>query len=129
VGGKSLELLLAHGFAGNVRELRNIIGRAVALGAPGAAFSELPLLLRSDPRTSDAQETTVRADRPFHPAKAEIVSRFERSYLEDLLARAGGNVSQAARMGGLERKYLYVLLRKAALLPRRTFRGEQDEPR
>ena len=55
------------------------------------------------------------ADRPFHEAKDEIVDRFEREYLTDLVQRAGGNLSQAARIAGLERKFLYKLLERAGL--------------
>jgi DNA-binding phage protein len=35
--------------------------------------------------------------------------------LTDLVTRAGGNLSQAARIAGLERKFLYKLLERAGL--------------
>ena len=60
----------------------------------------------------------VRADRPFHEAKDDVVARFERAYLTDLVARANGNLSQAARIAGLERKFLYKLLERAGLRQR-----------
>ena len=69
----------------------------------------MPILFRSAARpATDAAPVT--ADRPFHEAKAEVVEQFERAYLADLLARSGGNMSQAARTAGLERKYLYRIL-------------------
>ena len=52
---------------------------------------------------------------PYHEAKDEVLIRFERDYLRDLLARAGGNLSEAARKAGLERKFLYKLLDRAGL--------------
>ncbi|MBP9863069.1 MAG: hypothetical protein KBD62_34290 [Kofleriaceae bacterium] len=67
----------------------------------------------------------VRADRPFPEAKAEVIERFERAYLTDLLERAGGNLSQAARDAGLERKFLYRVLERAGL--RAKSAGGDDE--
>jgi DNA-binding NtrC family response regulator len=114
VTGPNLERLLDYHFPGNVRELRNVITRAVALRPPGAGFDQMPVMLRpAAPVGTDAP--AVRADRPFHEAKAEVVQRFERAYLTDLLARAEGNLSAAARLAGVERKHLYKLLDKAGL--------------
>ncbi|MDY0001249.1 MAG: sigma 54-interacting transcriptional regulator [Polyangia bacterium] len=125
VEGPNLSRLLAYSWPGNVRELRNVISRAVALGPPGASFDRLPILLHpastvgpgpgpgSTPGPNSAM--TARADRPFHEAKAELVARFERAYLMDLLERSGGNHSAAARAAGVERKYLYELLGKHGL--------------
>jgi DNA-binding NtrC family response regulator len=113
VGGAGLERLERYHWPGNVRELRNVISRAVALAGPGDDFAALPILLR--PTVAAPAEATVRADRPFHEAKDEVVERFERAYLTDLVRRAGGNLSQAARHAGLERKYLYRLLERAGL--------------
>lgn len=114
IEGDGLARLEAYHWPGNVRELRNVITRGVALGAPGAPFSELPILLRS-PARSDDSPPAVSADRPFSDAKADIVARFERAYLTDLLHRADNNISEAARQAGVERKYLYKLLDKHGL--------------
>jgi DNA-binding NtrC family response regulator len=113
VGGAALERLEHYHWPGNVRELRNVITRAVALAGPDDDFHSLPFVLRP---TAAAPETQVaRADRPFHEAKDELVARFEREYLTDLVQRAAGNLSQAARIAGLERKFLYKLLERAGL--------------
>jgi DNA-binding NtrC family response regulator len=44
-----------------------------------------------------------------------VVGRFEKEYLEDLLRRSGGNMAEAARRAGLERKYLYRLLERVGI--------------
>ena len=114
VGGPALERLGRYHWPGNVRELRNVITRAVALAGPGDDFASLPILLR--PTVAAPQEAApFRADRPFHEAKDALVERFEREYLSDLLRRADGNISEAARLAGLERKFLYKLLERAGL--------------
>ncbi len=127
LAGANLERLMAHAWPGNVRELRNVIARAVALRPPGAGFAELPILLGPARRDGGgAPDPAPVADRPYHDAKAELLERFERSYLTDLLSRQAGNLSQAARQAGVERKYLYKLLDKHGLGRGRPPSGESD---
>jgi DNA-binding NtrC family response regulator len=114
--GPALERLERYHWPGNVRELRNVITRAVALAGPDDDFASLPILLRPTVGAPDGP-APARADRPFHEAKDEVVARFEREYLTDLVARAGGNLSAAARQAGVERKFLYKLLERAGLRP------------
>ncbi len=123
VGGAALERLQRYHWPGNVRELRNVITRAVALAGPDDDFHSLPFVLR--PTAAAPEAAAARADRPFHEAKDEIVAKFEREYLADLVQKAGGNLSQAARIAGLERKFLYKLLERAGL--RTTKPPEEDD--
>jgi DNA-binding NtrC family response regulator len=110
--GGNLDRLAAYHWPGNVRELRNVIARAVALSAPGTPFDRMPVLLRAAPTVTGDR---AQADRPFHEAKDELVGRFEREYLEDLMRRSGGRMAEAARRAGLERKYLYRLLERVGI--------------
>jgi len=112
--GKNLDRLLAYAWPGNVRELRNVIARAIALSPPGTSFAEMPILLAGSAAAA-VDSPTTRADKPYHDAKAELLARFEREYLADLLARANGNVSQAARNAGVGRKLLYSMLSRTGL--------------
>ncbi|HEY4058238.1 MAG TPA: sigma 54-interacting transcriptional regulator [Kofleriaceae bacterium] len=118
VGGQALERLERYHWPGNVRELRNVITRAVALAGPDDDFQSLPFVLR--PTVAAPEATTAKADRPFHVAKDELINKFEREYLTDLVQRAGGNLSEAARIAGLERKFLYKLLERAGLRTKKT---------
>ncbi len=115
--GPPLERLLGYAWPGNVRELRNVIARAAALAKPNAKFAEMPIVLRADPNAVGGEpEPLARADVPYHEAKDALIARFDREYCADLLRRAGGNLSQAARLAGLERKYLYKVLERAGLV-------------
>jgi DNA-binding NtrC family response regulator len=109
----TLQKLSAYAWPGNVRELRNVIARAVALAPQGTPLSKMPLLLRG--AAAGESEAKVQATRPFHELKDELVAKFEREYLEDLLRRANGNMAEAARRAGLERKFLYKLLERAGI--------------
>jgi DNA-binding NtrC family response regulator len=123
VAGKGLDRLLAHAWPGNVRELRNVVARAAALAPPNATFDEMPIVLRADPQTGETR-AGARADRPYHEAKDALLATFDREYCTDLLERAGGNVSEAARIAGVERKYLYKILERAGLRSE----SKTDEP-
>ncbi len=119
ITGANLERLAAHAWPGNVRELRNVIARAVALSAPNTPFADLPILLRAaEPKAAPPGKGTpsvVHADRPFQDAKTAVVDAFERAYLEDLMAKWGTNLAEAARVAGVERKYLYRMLERVGL--------------
>lgn len=56
---------------------------------------------------------------PFKEAKLQLLASFERAYIDALIDRHKGNMSQAAEAAGLSRKHLYELLRKV--------RGEDPE--
>jgi len=105
-----VERLGAYGWPGNVRELRNAVERAVAMGERWA-FGDAPA------GTASAGGTLPEADPalPFKQAKQRLIERFERPYLEQLLAQSGGNVSAAARQAGLDRVHLLKLLRRHGL--------------
>jgi len=98
---------------GNVTQLRGAVESAVMLASDGdVRLRDLPEALRNDPGASG---TGAFASRRFREAKRVVVEAFERSYLEDLLKRNGGNVTGAAEQSGMLRSALQRLLRKHAL--------------
>ena len=48
----------------------------------------------------------------FHLAKEKLVAHFEKEYLTQLIARAGSNMSKAARLASIDRTTLYRLMEK-----------------
>jgi len=102
IGGLAPETerrLLAYLFPGNVRELRNVIERAVILEA-GPLLSEDAVLLRAP----TPAERAPRPGAPAPPAGAPpppTLADVEKAYVEQLLERAGGNRSQVARWMGV----------------------------
>jgi two-component system nitrogen regulation response regulator GlnG len=117
IAGPALDRLRSYAWPGNVRELRNVVTRGVALSPPSAAFAQLPILLRPAANMPDPSPLAS-ADVPYHEAKDALVARFDREYLTDLLKRSEGNLAQAARIAGLERKYLYRVLERAGIQAR-----------
>jgi DNA-binding NtrC family response regulator len=114
VAGPNLELLFAHDWPGNGRELRNVLERALVLSPDATDFAALKLSL--EPGGASEDPLAVRTDLPFADAKRVLLDAFERKYLRDLLARTDGNVSAAAREAGLDRKHLRSLAKRYGLL-------------
>jgi DNA-binding NtrC family response regulator len=115
----TMAALRAHEWPGNVRELRNVIERAVSLGAgapmlDAALFGFEPPLPMAPPEGASAPPR-VDTDVPFKEAKERLVDAWEREYVKQLLERAEGNISLAARQGGIDRVYLHRLLKKHGL--------------
>jgi len=95
---------------GNLRQLRSAVESAVILASDGTVrLRDLPEHVLGD---AGSAESAVRVDRRFREAKRVVVDAFERSYLEDLLERHGGNVTGAAEQSGMLRSALQRLLRK-----------------
>jgi len=86
----------AYAFPGNVRELRNVIERAVVL-EDGAVLGEGSVILRGERGAAPGTGAAPPGSDGPPPSLAEV----ERAYLEGLLQRAGGNKSQVARWMGV----------------------------
>lgn len=111
---KVQERLLAHTWPGNIRELRNVIERASYVGG----LEDLdPGSHRIDRAEEERERLLADYSRPFKEAKEVLIGRFEREYLRHLLSRVQGNMARAAREAGIDRKYLYMLLKKYGLAP------------
>jgi DNA-binding NtrC family response regulator len=115
----ALQALREYRWPGNVRELQNLIERLVSLAAPGEeiTFDDLPpeVLVSRPPGQGQGQGFTPDIDRPFHEAKSDAISYFEQEYLKAVLAKTRGNISQAARIAGIDRKTIHRMLDKYAI--------------
>jgi DNA-binding NtrC family response regulator len=112
---QTLTALEAHPWSGNVRELRNVVESAVALGSvvlEGEGAETPPDTLALE-EAAPLPETILSL--PYREARAHAVAAFERAYLERLSAACGGNASEAARRAKMDRPYLLGLLRKHGL--------------
>src|ERR1041384_8242000 len=95
-----LSRLSAYDWPCNVRELGNIIERAVVLGpGPDLDLGEFPL--------GAAAETAASGAISYHQA----VDDARRQLVRDALARAQGNRTEAAKLLGLHKTHLFRLLK------------------
>jgi DNA-binding NtrC family response regulator len=98
---EALELLQQQPWRGNVRELRNVVERALILSeadplAPQDVRAALPAAPAARPGAIPA-EGTLR----------DLVDAHERDVIRERLRLTGGHVTNAARSLGLERSHLY----------------------
>ena len=110
IGPEVLGQLAARPWPGNVRELRNVVERALAFG-DAVPIRELLGTAEADP----ADFPSVPLDEPFHEVRARWLDHLEREYVSGLLKKHQGNMAQVARAAGLNRSYLYRLVKKHGL--------------
>lgn len=90
---------------GNVREVRSTVLARMTLGELGPAYRSQ----EAKQRGLDFLATVIEEDLPFPTARERVVSEFERRYVERVLARHGGNVTQAARASGVAHRYFQLV--------------------
>lgn len=112
--GCAIRKLQSHNWPGNVRELFNTVQRAF-LHSPGRQITSAQISFLDGTTTECA---TSAGNMKFRAAKQQVIEKFERTYLEELLARHQGNVTQAAREAGKERRALGRMAKKYGLGPR-----------
>jgi DNA-binding NtrC family response regulator len=102
---------LDYSFPGNVRELRNIV---IRLGAkyPGARVSltALEAELDSDAESFDADTLEAIGSGSFR--LDDILNAWEQRYIDAALRLADGNLSEAARLLGVNRTTLYSKIQR-----------------
>jgi len=118
---QALESLKARHWPGNVRELQNVIEHSVVLIDPDSEIEpdDLPHLSNGVPvpaaRPLAPPSFDDLADESYHGVREKVLQQFEQGYLKWLIGRAGGNMSRAARIAGVDRTTLYRLMEKHGL--------------
>ena len=105
VGPEALERLLSHGWPGNVREMRNVLERALILarGQPAVGVEHLPGEFRARPGPGDRRHTPMTLD------------ELERAHIERTLRHHTGNRTRAAQELGISRATLINKIKRYAI--------------
>lgn len=116
---EAMDALKQHTWPGNVRELQNIIEHSAVLVEPGEAIDadSIPFMDEDVPGLNGVSSGAYGLIESlmglsYHEAREELLAEFERSYLSELVNRADGNMSEAARIAGVDRTTLYRLIEK-----------------
>ena len=108
------DTLVQRAWPGNVRELRNFIQRVVSLGwkspnepaSAGASGSD---------QLSPSLEQLVPVHLPLKEAREAWMEQFESVYVRTLLERTGGNVTRAAELAGVNRRFLQRMMARLGI--------------
>jgi len=103
-----MQALAARPWPGNVRELRNAVERACALVAPG----EGPAAVGSPDAGTAMELMQAYFQMPIKEASDKWSELFQRAYLEHVLRQARYSVSGAARLAGVNRRYIHRMMKK-----------------
>lgn len=129
----AIESLKARQWAGNVRELENVIEHAVVLAEPGGEIGSDEVLLRdvTGPEVGMGAGSSGMASDHFigekyHEARDRLIEDFEVRYLKWVVDQADGNMSEAARVAGVDRTTLYRLMEKHDLSIRKKVSGNES---
>jgi transcriptional regulator with PAS, ATPase and Fis domain len=104
-------MLSQRAWPGNVRELKNFIERSVSLGFMDRASA--PRLVPPQPPSSI--EALVPLHLPLKDARQAWTENFEAIYLRSLLAKTNGNVTRAAEMAGVNRRFLQRMMARLGM--------------
>ena len=118
----AMKALRERQWAGNIRELKNVVERATSLGE-GPVLTRADFMLGNDPfsvpnhsasRGSGEGDLSYAVDiaLEFKDAKQALLDDFEAVYLKQLVEKFSGNISQSAKAAGLTRYHLRELLKK-----------------
>ena len=105
---EAVALLRSYAWPGNLRELENIIERAVVLASSQVIEAEhLPIHVQDV--SSGKPQTGLRM------GKSRAVEQFERQALASYLLQADGNISRAAVLANIPRRSFHRLMAKYKL--------------
>jgi two-component system response regulator PilR (NtrC family) len=106
----ALELLMRHDWPGNIRELENVLERAVALEAtPTVLVESLPPSIRGGAPRSSGNQSPMELPESGFDLEAHV-QKIERGYLAEALQRANGVQVKAAELLGMSfRSFRYYV--------------------
>lgn len=107
---EAMKKMMTYPWPGNIRELKNMIERAVMMAEtqtlqindllPGFRKSPTPFV------PGGSAEQFVEEGMSFKEAKQKVIDAFESGYIKALLDRHGGNITHSAQAAGLTRFHL-----------------------
>jgi DNA-binding NtrC family response regulator len=98
IAPEAMQALCRYRWPGNIRELENVIERAVIV-ARGDTIVDVDRFLGPE-----SGRAGVDLSLPFRDAKARVVEEFERAYISGVLEVAGGKLTAAAKHADMDPK-------------------------
>ncbi len=118
VESNAMEILRLHAWPGNVRELENVVLQSMIFTRGGQITADsLPSEIREavGAVTDYVPSTKEELQKEKIKRTEKVLMDLERSFLLKLIEDAGGNISEAARLSGYDRRQLQNLIKKHQL--------------
>ena len=103
---EALAALAAHPFPGNVRELKNVMERALILSGGRPIHRSHLQLLPVPAVLTDSPGPSIASAAPFHDLPLTLEAA-EHALIQRALEQTGGNVAEAARLLDVNRSRIY----------------------
>ena len=112
----AMSLMMAHSWPGNIRELENIIERALILN-PGPVIEQMPFSPKMNfsataPRTVASPPDTALS---LKEVTRQSLVRIEREYLQAVLKKFNGSIKDTARQAGVDVRTIHRKMKKLGL--------------
>ena len=108
----ALGYLAGREWPGNVRELLNFMRRLVVFSSGEVINAQAARMVDAGQGLSQGPSCSLGS---YQEAKGQALEAFTRSYAEQLLQRTRGNISEAARVSGLERASLQKIVKRLGI--------------
>jgi DNA-binding NtrC family response regulator len=125
----ALAALTAYAWPGNVREMFNVMERAVLLcHGEAVTLADLPDDVARPRRPGEVERAGGPSlsdgwlERPWKAVRAEALDLLERAYFTELLRRTSGRIGEAARKSEMDSRSLFEKLRRHGIR-KETFRA------
>jgi DNA-binding NtrC family response regulator len=119
---RALRALGRYDWPGNIRELKNVVERAILLTkSQKISMADLPHVFHDDAVRADeivpGQEVRLEAwrNRTLPEVRREVLERVERIYIEMVLRETRGRVGRAAEIAGIHPRGLYDKMKRLGL--------------
>lgn len=112
---EALEILKTYSFPGNIRELKNILERAMLLETTNFITAENLLYLKKLPGKSPDKESENDLEYDYQKYQEKVLSKVEKNYFEKLLNKYNGSVSKAAEHAGIMVPSLSRILKRLGI--------------
>ena len=118
---KTMEWMCSQHWPGNVRELENFVHRSFLMADSELAATANEHYTGESPshtrRKLFDRRLSFEFDTSYAEAKEQVINYFEKQYLVFIIAKAHGNVTQAAKFAEKDRRAVGKMLKKHAINP------------
>ncbi|MGB2769490.1 MAG: sigma-54 dependent transcriptional regulator [Candidatus Zixiibacteriota bacterium] len=112
---EAMNMLIDHTWPGNVRQLENVIERAIVMAEGDTVTTEhLPFVVRSDAAHPDTliPKTSEELKEAKRRLRESAVGNVEKSFILDALTRNDWNITRSAKEVGMQRSNFQALMKK-----------------